>query len=527
MEEAKSMNGKKVITTLLVLLSILLTAGCGGSNTPGTAGTSEKKKDLRVALTATPPTLDLHRTTATVTLEVGWHIYEYLVTIDSKYNVVPSLAEKVEVSPDAKKFTFVLRKGIKFHNGKELTADDVVASLLRWRKVSTIGRAVVAPATIEASGKDTVVITLPKSSSALLPALAFPTQGAVIMPKEVLEEAGDGNVKKYIGTGPFEFVEWKQNQYIRLKKFAGYKSAPGPTDGLAGKKEALVENLYLYMVADAATRVAGVQSGEYDSAEGLPTDSYETLKKDPNINVHVAKPSSYIGMVFNTKSGLFSNVKLRQAVNAAIDNESVMKAVAGTPDFYELNHGLVFKEQVWYVDSGKEKYNQKNTDLAKKLLSEAGYKGDPVTIITTRDYDYMYKSAVVLKDSLEKIGMQVNMEVYDWPTVLSKRGNDKLWNIFITGFLATVEPSQIIYLDSRYKWAGWYSNPQMDALLDEMRQAPNLNQAKQVFEKVQALYWDEVPTIKFGNLHQFFATRKNLVGNPYFYDKHYWNISVK
>ncbi len=178
------------------------------------------------------------------------------------------------------------------------------------------------------------------------------------------------------------------------------------------------------------------------------------------------------------------------------------------------------------MDSCKENYNQKNTVLAKILLAESGYRGDPVTIITSRYFDYMYKSAVVLKDTLEKIGMKVNLEVYDWPTVLSKRGNDKLWNIFITGFLATVEPSQVIYLDSRFKWAGWYSNPKMDALLDEMRESPNLEQAKKVFEKVQTLYWEEVPVIKFGNLHQFFATRKNVKGEVFFYDKHYWNVTV-
>ena len=524
------MNSKKMMIISFLLMILMVSSGCGGSDTSAPASQSSGsagKKDLRVALTATPPTLDLHRTTATVTLEVGWHLYEYLVTIDSQYKVVPSLAEKVDISPDSKTFTFALRQGVKFHNGKEMTSEDVVASLLRWRKLSTIGRAVVAPATITAKDKYTVVIMLPKSSSALLPALAYPTQGAVIMPKEILDEAGDGAVKKYIGTGPFEFVEWKQNQYIKLKKYAGYKTAPGPANGLSGKKEALVENLYLYMVPDAATRVAGIQSGEYDASEGLPTDSYETIKKDANVNVHVAKPSSYVGMVFNTKSGLFADVKKRQAVNAAIDSESVMKAIAGTPDFYELNHGLVFSQQVWYVDSGKEKYNQKNPDLAKKLLAEAGYGGEPVTIITTRDYDYMYKSAVVLKDTLEKIGMTVKLEVYDWPTVLSKRGNDKLWNIFITGFSATVEPSQAIYLDSRYKWAGWYNNPKMDGLLDSMREAPNMAEAKKAFEKVQALYWEETPTIKFGNLHQFFATRKNLVGDPFFYDKHYWNISVK
>jgi len=523
------MTTKKQISVLLVVLILLFTLGCSSSSTPTApgAGGGKEKNDLKVALTTTPPTIDMHRTTATVTQQVGWHIFEYLVTVDEKYQVVPSLAEKIEISPDGKTFTFPLRKGIKFHNGKDLTADDVVASLLRWRKYSTIGRAVVAPATITAKDSNTVVITLPKPSSALLPALAYPSQGAVIMPKEVIEEAGDGNVKKFIGTGPFEFVDWKQNQYIQVKKYAGYKTAPGPTSGLSGKKEALVDNIFFYFVPDAATRVAGIQSGEYDFAEGLPTDSYESLKKDPNINVQVAKPSSYISMIFNTKSGLFADVKKRQAVNAAIDSETIMKAVAGTPDFYELNHGLVFKEQIWYVDSGKEKYNQKNPELAKKLLAEAGYNGEPVTIITTRDYDYMYKSAVVLKDQLEKIGMTVNLEVYDWPTVLSKRSNDKLWSIFITGFLITLEPSETLYIDSRFKWAGWYSNPKMDALLDEMREAPNLEQAKKVFEKVQALYWDDVPVIKFGNLHQFSAARKNVKGAVFFCEKQYWNTTVK
>ena len=463
------MKRKNTLAALLIALVLLFTVGCGGSSSPSAPAAGGKdKNDLKVALTATPPTIDMHKTTATVTQQVGWHIFEYLVTVDSKYQVVPSLAEKIEISPDGKTFTFPLRKGLKFHNGKDLTADDVVASLLRWRKYSTIGRAVVAPATITAKDKDTVVITLPKPSSALLPALAYPSQGAVIMPKEIIDEAGDGNVKKFIGTGPFEFVEWKQNQYIQVKKYAGYKSAPGATSGLSGKKEALVDNIFFYLVPDPATRVAGLQSGEYDAAEGLPTDSYETLKKDPNVDVQINKPSSYVSMIFNTKSGLFADVKKRQAVNAAIDSEMVMKAVAGTPEFYELNHGLVFKEQVWYVDSGKEKYNQKNPELAKKLLAEAGYKGEPVTIITSRDYDYMYKSAVVLKDTLEKIGMTVNLEVYDWPTVLSKRGNDKLWSIFVTGFLVTVEPSQTLYLDSRFKWAGWYNSPKMDALLGQV-----------------------------------------------------------
>lgn len=514
---------------LVVICVLLFTLGCGSSPTPNAQAPAEGKKsnDLKVALQTTPPTLDMNKTTATVTQVIGWHIFENLVTINEKYQVVPMLAEKIEISPDGKTFTFPLRKGIKFHNGKNLTADDVVATLLRWRKFSTMGRAIGSQAEINAKDSNTVVITLQKSSSALLPALADPSQGAAIMPKEILDEAGDENVKKFIGTGPFQFVEWKQNQYIQLKKYAEYKAASGPSSGLAGKKEALVDNIFFHFVPDVSTRVAGLQSGEYDFAESLPTDSYGTLKADSNLSVYVAKPSSYISMVFNTKSGLFADIKKRQAVNDAIDSEMIMKAVAGNPEFYELNHGLVFKEQIWYVDAGKEKYNQKNPELAQKLLAEAGYKGEPVTIITTRDYEYMYKSAVVIKDQLEKAGMKVNLEVYDWPTVLSKRANENLWSIFITGFGITMEPSQTLYLDARFKWAGWYDSPKMKALLDEMREAPNLEQAKKVFEKVQTLYWEDVPAIKFGNLHKFSAGRKYVKGFQYFCENHYWNVSVK
>ena len=517
---------KKWGIALLAVAMMLVTAACSNSSST-TAGGGKDKNDLKVALTAAPPTLDLHRTTAMLTQEVSWHIFENLVTLNSKYQVVPMLAEKIEISQDGKTFTFPLRKDITFHNGKAMTADDVVASLERWRKYSTIGRSSLAKGTIEAKDKNTVVITLPQASGTLLPALATGVQGAVIMPKEILDEAGDGNVKQFIGTGPFQFVEWKQDQYIHLKKFANYKALAGEPDGLAGKKEAKVDNIYFIPVSDTATRVAGIQSGEYDFAEEIPFDNYEALKNDPNLVVSVAKPSRYLGLIFNTKTGMFANAKLRQAVNTGIDLDAIMKAVTGNAMFYELDPGLAFKEQVWYVDSGKDKYNLKNPELAKKLLAEAGYNGETITILSTRDYDYMYKSAVVVKDQLEKLGMNVKVEVYDWPTLLSRRADDKAWNIFFTGFGIMTEPTQTLFLDSRNKWAGWYNNPKVDALLDEMRGSTNFDDAKKSFAQAQGLFWEDVPVIKIGNLHRLNAYRKNVKGVNFFMENSYWNVSVK
>ena len=114
------MTKKKRFSVLLVVLVLLFTLGCSSNSGPAAPAASggKDKNELKVALTTTPPTLDMHKTTATVTQQVGWHIFEYLVTVDEKYQVVPSLAEKIEISPDSKTFTFPLRKGIKFHNGK-------------------------------------------------------------------------------------------------------------------------------------------------------------------------------------------------------------------------------------------------------------------------------------------------------------------------------------------------------------------------------------------------------------------------
>ena len=519
------MFGKKAVIALLLMTVMLFTAAC--SNSPSESGGGKAKNELKVALTAAPPTLDLHRTSAMVTQEVSWHIFETLVTLNSKYEVVPLLAEKIEVSADGKTLTFPLRKDVTFHNDKALTADDVVASLDRWRKYSTIGRSSLAKGTITAKDPQTVVITLPQASGTVLPALATGVQGAVIMPKEIIEEAGDGNVKQFIGTGPFQFVEWKQDQHIHLKKFANYKSLPGEPDGLAGKREALVDDLYFIPVSDTATRVAGLQSGEFDFAEEIPFDNYETLKGDPNLVASIAKPSRYLGLIFNTKSGLFANQKMRQAVNAGVDCDAIMKAVTGNQEFYELDPGLMFKEQIWYVDSGKDKYNKKNLDQAKKMLAEAGYQGETVTILTTRDYDYMYKSAVVTKDQLEKLGMKVKMEVYDWPTLLSKRADDKAWNIFFTGFGIMTEPTQTLFLDSRNKWAGWYNDPKVDQLLDDMRGTTDFAAAKNSFAQAQDLFWEDVPVVKVGNLHRLNMMRKNVKGFHFFMENSYWNVSVK
>jgi peptide/nickel transport system substrate-binding protein len=520
----------KKIGSIFAIVLLLLIIGCSkdtaqttDNQKTGTASTANNT--LRIALSASPPTLDAHVSSAAATNQVSSHIFEYLVAVDKDYKVSPVLAEKIEVSPDGKTYTFPLRKGVKFHNGKTLVSEDVVASLQRWQQISMLGKSDLVGATITAKDENTVQINLKQPSSAILAALANVQQGAVIMPKEVIAGADAKGVKEYIGTGPFQFVEWKQDQFIHLKKFADYKPLSEPTSGWAGKREAKVDDLYFMPVPDAATRVAGLQSGDYDIADEIPFDNYDLLKNDPNLNIVITKPRRYNGLVFNAKTGVFANVKMRQAVNTALDLDSIMMAATGNKDFYRLTPSIMNPEQPWYVESGKENFNQKNPEKAKQLLKEAGYNGEPITILGTRDYDFLYKSSLIVKDQLEKIGMKVNLEIYDWPTLVSKRSDDKLWNIFFTFYPIFPNPTQTAWIDSRHQYPGWYKNPQMDQLLDQIKLSNNFDEQKKIFEQAQALYMQDVPIVKLGDMYGLIGMRKNVKDFNFFLELNVWNVS--
>ena len=187
-----------------------------------------------------PPTLDLHTTTAVITREIVLNMFETLFTLDAKYQPVPLLAEGHEALDGAKRYVIRLRKGVRFHNGKELTAADVVASLQRWGNVAGAGKAVFKTVeAVEAKGPLTVESPAQGAVGHAAPTvLASVAQPAAIYPKEVVEAAGEGPLKEYVGTGPFRFVEHRPDRHIKLARFDGYAARPEPASGLGGQRVA-------------------------------------------------------------------------------------------------------------------------------------------------------------------------------------------------------------------------------------------------------------------------------------------------
>src|SRR5690625_4495416 len=233
---------KKLGFLLLTLMLIAFLAACGGGETDSTEAEDESKEttdetteeaaedekgieggELNVALNAQPPTMDPMFSTAVATRDVTRLVYETLLTIDSSFQAQPMLAESVETD-DNQTYTFKLREDIKFHNGDEMTAEDVVASMERWMQLSSSAIETFGTAKFEAVDDYTVTMTLEEPISVTLDIIASPGQAAAIMPKEIAEAAGEDELDEFIGTGPYKFVEWVQDQYIHLEKYDDYSS---------------------------------------------------------------------------------------------------------------------------------------------------------------------------------------------------------------------------------------------------------------------------------------------------------------
>jgi len=490
----------------------------------GAADTLRKGGILRVAIAGEPPTLDTHWTTANAVGLISWHINEGLFALDEKYAPVPMLLDDYRIEDGGKRYVFELRKGVLFHNGKELSAEDVIASLNRWGRIAAVGKTLYENiSSIAAPDKYTVVLQLVKPSGTVPVMLAIPNPMAAIYPKEVIEEAGEGKITTFVGTGPYRFVEHRPDRYIKLKRFEDYIGRSEPASGASGMKHAYVDEILFIPVPDVAVRIAGVETGEYDYAEQITQDSYGRLKDRSDIDTLIVKPWWWPMAVLNKDRGPFTDKRVRQAFLAALDMEPIMAAAFGSKEFYRLDPGCLFKEQIWYTDAGGENYNQANLEKARQLLKEAGYKGEPLRWMTTTEIPWVYTTALVASKQLEKVGFNIELEVMDWATAIDRRSRVETWEIYGTANTFTVDPAvwPSIYPAPPVNWKG----EEKDKVIERLNTEITFEARYAAWEELQRLFYEDVPLVKFGDFFDLSIKSPRLNGFeprppiPYF-----WNV---
>jgi peptide/nickel transport system substrate-binding protein len=503
-------------TALAILFCLLTALPAAAQNAPRQGGI------LKAAMIGEPPTLDTHTTTATIAYQIGWHVHETLYTYDKQYLPIPHLAEGHTVSDGGRRYTITLRKGVKFHNGKDLTATDAAASITRWGKLHVTGKTMFK--TIEAvEVKDplTLVIHLKEPSGSVLYALA--SAYLAIYPKSVIDAAGDQPIKEIVGTGPFRFVEHKPDRHIRLTRFKEYAARPEPADGHGGKRTAWVDEIRFVPVPDVAVRIAGMESGEYHFGQTIKPDQHERLKANTKLDLHIVKPGSWITAAPNHKQGVMTNRKIRQAFQAVLDMDPIMTAAMGHKAFFRVDGALYQPEQgVFHTQGGVTGFNLKNKERARALLKEAGYAGQPVRWITTKEYDYMYNSAVVAKQQMEEVGFKVDLQVVDWATVVQRRNKPELWDIFTTGI--TFSPDPALTSNLQCDWPGWWCHEEKERLLTELIRESDPKKRRGIIERIQSVFYEDVGRVKMGDFFTMYATTRDLKGfsgGPFL---HFWDV---
>ncbi|WP_368653287.1 ABC transporter substrate-binding protein [Ornithinibacillus sp. 4-3] len=524
------MRLKNYLAICIFVLSIpFFLAACAekqqGDNKEESNEEVELDTELNVAMESQPVSLDPLMSPSGSTVVTTRNIYEALVTLDTNYEPVLMLADSVEVEDDGKRYIFKLREGVTFHNGEEMTAEDVVASMNRWLGNSSRAKTLLTDATFEEVEPYTVALELPEIASDVLYILAGQGQFPAIMPKEIVEAADTTGVTEYIGTGPFMFEEYKTDSYLHLKKYEDYKMLDKPSNGISGKKEVFIEDLYFHFVPDSNTRQTGLQTGLYDIVNALPVEDFEKIKQNEDINLLITLDGK-IDLYYNKAEGPFADKKVRQAVNAAIDAEEVLMGLYPSEELYRVDNGYMHKEnEDWYTDAGKGAYNQKDIEKAKALLQESSYDGEEITILASHDYPWSGDTAIILQQQLQEIGMNVTPEFFDWPTVNERFNDPANFDIYIGGTGFVEVPSQLLPINPSF--AGWTNDEKIDELKNKIRQEMDKEKAKQIWEELQAYLWEDyLPVTTIGHRMKVAAVNNNVEGVETFDHPIYWNVKV-
>ena len=380
-----------------------------------------------------PGQLDPQMAASLVELEVLAHVMEGLVSMDENYSSQPMLAESYEISDDGKTFTFKLREGVKFSNGQEMTSEDVKATYERYAEISP-GKGTLADVKeYRTPDPYTFVIELNNLNAVFIDQLKTPVYPLYIMPAS--QRNAPARETEVIGTGPFKLGEWVKDSHLVIEKNPEYvaRDDMGGPSGYVGKKTVYVDSVRYNFLPEANARVAAMQTGEADITTALPLDLAKRLEGTDGVEPVTVFPYCQQYLIVHSSNAPTDNRLIREAIRTATDVDDLILA---SGEAANKNFSMVYPGGDYFVgDDNGAWYDQGDPEAAKKLLDEAGYNGETITLQTNSNYDYMRDSIIVLGEQLKAAGMNVKLDVTDWTTNASnlQSGNGG-WNVSTTSF---------------------------------------------------------------------------------------------
>lgn len=508
---------KKLMNRFFFLLSIgllvLFGAACGqeDSQTGGETQTPDNPQSqavdqegadeqqgggsVVVAVPQDPDSLDPHLSSASGTYEMMFNVFEGLLKPDQEGNVYPALAEDYQVSEDGLTYTFTLRSGVKFHNGQPLTVEDVRYTFERLMGTHTgepLTSAFDNVASIETPDERTVVFTLSEVDTSFLTSLT----------REILPANYDKQGEHPIGTGPFQFVEYLPEQRLVLKKFEEYWVEDVP----------YLDRVEFRIFPDGEAALLSFRAGEIDMYPRIGNERIEEL--DPEkFNVVQGMQNMVQLMTMNMAREPFDDVRVRQAINYAIDVDEIIDTVAfgyGT----KLGSNMSPVMSTYYQEGLEDTYNQ-DLDKAKQLLAEAGYEnGFQTTISVPSNYQFHVDTAQVIAAHLKQVGIDANIELVEWGVWLERiyRGRD--YEMTIIGLTGKLDPHQVLVRYASDYAANFYNfqNERYDELIEMATKEVEPEKRAELYKEAQRILTDEAAAVYIMDPNFTVAMKKNLEG---------------
>ncbi|WP_137699739.1 ABC transporter substrate-binding protein [Marimonas lutisalis] len=483
--------------------------------------------------------LDPIWTTAYISRNHGYMIYDTLFSLDEAGNIQPQMVDTVTTSDDGLTITMTLRDGLSWHDGAPVTAADCVASIKRWGSKDAMGQKMMSFVdSLEATDDKTITFKLNSQTGLVTLALAKPSSNVpFMMPERVANTPASEQISEFIGSGPFVFKndEWEPGTRIVYEKFADYVPRSEPASGLAGGKIAKVDRVEWLPIRDQQQAVNALKAGELDYIEGLPHDLLPLVESDENIKIVDFNPAgNQFTFRYNVLHPPFDNPKMRQALLYAFNQEDFLQAQIGNPDYYKLCKAMFGCGMPFETTAHMDGLLESNFDKARELIKEAGYDGTPIVLMHSTDLAVLTNLAPVAKDLMEAVGLNVDMQSMDWQTLVARRAKkdapaDGGWNAFITSWTAgdLFNPVAMAFLNSGCDKAlfGWPCDEKIEGMRDAFARATTKEEQLKIVEDIQGA-WFEYPThIHLGQWNGPTATRSNIDGVLPTGAAVFWNIA--
>ncbi|TDT99283.1 peptide/nickel transport system substrate-binding protein [Azorhizobium sp. AG788] len=524
---------RKALKTLTMasVLALGLSSLAPAAHAAGTTIRAVMHSGLRV--------LDPIITTAHITRNHGYMIYDTLLSMDANYKPQPQMAE-YKVSDDGLTYTLTLRDGLLWHDGTPVTAEDCVASLKRWAQRDTGGQMLMDYAeSLTAADAKTIVLKLKKPFGPTLEMLAKPSSVVpFMMPKRIAETPASESITDQIGSGPFKFVkaEFQPGVKVVYEKFDKYVPRKEPPSWTAGGKVAYVDRVEWVNMPDAQTALNAINNGEIDYMEAPPVDLLPLAEANPDIKKFRWTPLNTQTMgQMNVLYPPFDNVKIRRAAMLALGQNDVLAALIGNPEYFAACPSMYGCGVPLSTDAGAPKtFATGDIKAAQALLKEAGYDGTPVVILQPTDVITVAPQPVVAAQALRNAGFKVTLQPMDWQTLVTRRASQAPlaeggWSLFFTNWIGAEVWTPLVnpMLNTRGKkggFFGWLDDPEIIKMRDEFAGAKTLDEQKALAAKIQQRAYDDAAYVPLGSYYIPALYRTSLSGLIQGPAPLFWNI---